>query len=767
MQPTRHIVIRDGPPLFNPALTRRPADWVALACAALSLCVQAVALVQVSQGFGNQVGLFDHVAFAAVALLWLLLGIAVFLQRAGTDSGRFFLLSSAAGSGYLGLGTLSGVSGVDAVLYAVGLLTFAPMMFGFVRSLQNGRRRRRFGWVVYLPPVLLIWPMASDLIGGRKSMGYRISIVCIGAYLLACLAQSLWNLARAETPAEASQTRALVLGLIGGTVPGLLVFVVPLAVFGRLLVVTTWQPLFAVLFILAMAYAALLYEFSMVDLIIGRGLVYGLMTAGVILAYGALGLVLVAHRITVITPLGGLGFVAVTVALGAGFGPVRSFALAAVDRSIYGDRTDRWQGLQALNARLTTIMQPAEVGAILVRDLQLALHLRGAILIRRNSNGDYETANTAWDHDFSRPDRERSPFPVLPGPVVERCLGHPAAPLLLTHSRPLLPSRSSTVPGEYRAFDDLGAALVFPLQTRSGVEAILCLQPKRRHDPFTAADLGWLGPIVGQAGVALDNSLLLSRLEDAVAELKAAYSRLANEQELERSRLARELHDGTAQELAAVITLATVLERQLEGGNRPALETLRQIQRQAAETYSGVRHASHALRPVMLDGYGLVPALRSYIDALSARTGLAIDFVASDIGALPADAEWCLFRVAQECLENVRKHSGSTTAVVSILVRANTVSLSVIDHGRGMGAESGATSAPGIGMSNMRERLAAVGGDLRVTSSEDGVRVDATVPLQGASPTDIRARESESAVSDPTGATPADAPARVHFVSHA
>ena len=763
---TRHVVVRDGPPLFNPPLIRGLADWIAISCAALSLGVQAVALAQVGQGFGNQVGLFDHASFALVALLWLLLGVAVFLQRAGTDAGRFFLLSSAAGSCYLGVGTLSGVSEADTVLYAAGLLTFAPMMLGFVRSLRHVRRHR-FDWTLYLPPLLLIWPLASDLLAGRKSMEYRLSIMSIGVYLVACLGQSLWNLVHADTPDEAAQTRALVLGLIGGTVPGLLLFVVPLAVFGRLLVVTTWQPLFALFFIVAMTYAALLYEFSIVDLIIGRSLVYGCMTAAVVLAYGALGLVLVAYRITVITPLGGLGFVAVTVALGAGFGPVRSFALAVVDRSIYGDRTDRWQGLQALNARLTTIMQPAELGAILVHDLQVVLHLRGAVFIRRNSNGEYEAASTAWDQDISRADHERSSFPVLPQSVVDRALGHPAVPLLLTHSRPLVPSRSSTVPSEYRAFDDLGMALVFPLQTRSGVEAILCLQPKRKHDPFTPTDLAWLGPIVGQASVALDNALLLSRLEDAVAELKAAYSRLANEQELERSRLARELHDGTAQELAAVITLATVLERQLEGGNGPALETLRQIQHQAAETYSGVRNASHALRPVMLDGYGLVPALRSYIDALSARTGLGIDFIASDIGALPADTEWCLFRVAQECLENVRKHSGSTTAVVSILVRAHTVSLSVIDHGRGMGAESGATSAPGIGMSNMRERLAAVGGDLRVTSSENGVRVDATVPLQAAATVDARSPESASVLSDPSGEIPADVFTSARFVSHA
>src|SRR5690242_3179790 len=103
-----------------------------LGAAALSLGVQVAGLVQVSLGYGTQMGRFDHAAFALVALLWLLLGATVFVQRRASRAARYFLFSSAAGSAFLGGGTLSGASVPDALLYCTGLLVFPPLMLQFV-----------------------------------------------------------------------------------------------------------------------------------------------------------------------------------------------------------------------------------------------------------------------------------------------------------------------------------------------------------------------------------------------------------------------------------------------------------------------------------------------------------------------------------------------------------------------------------------------------------------------------------------------------------
>lgn len=727
MPRVRRIVIRDRPPLFSHELVRYPADRMTIAVALFSLGAQAVALEQVEQGFGNQVGMVDHASFSLVALLWLLLGVTVFLQRAGTTAGRCFLLSAATGSCYLGFGTLSGVSAPDALLYAAGLITFAPFMLAFIRSFRRRQVWSRFDLLLYLPPLVLIWPLASDLMQGRQAFGYRIGILSIGMYMLACLAQASWNFARAKTFADIAQMRAVTLGLICGTVPGVLIFIVPLALFGRLLVVTTWQPLIALLYIGAMSYAALLFEFHTVDLIVRRGIVYGLMTCVVVVAYGGLGLVLAADRLSLHTPAGGLGYVVMTVLLGACFVPARRLSLAMIDWSIYGGSTDRWQLLQELSTRLTTVMQPTELGDVLVRDLRAALHLRGAFLLRRNESGSYAVTNVASAARGPQSSDDIAAFPVVSSVALEVGLGNPTEPLMIVRGRPLFPSRRDSVPDEYRAWDDLGASLVFPLRTRSGIEAMLCLQSKQTHDEFTISDLELLVPVAAQASAAFDNSLLLSRLEEAVFELKSAYARLASEQEVERSRLAQELHDGTAQELAAMITLATVLERQLGGADPTALNTLHRIQLQAEAAYQGVRNASHALRPVMLDGYGLVPALAAHLQGMRETTALQIDFNAGELGPISTDIEWALFRVAQEAMENVRKHSASPVAHVSVQEYEKHVLLSVVDQGKGIATEL--EPASGIGMTGMRERLAAVGGELRVVSTNRGVSVEATVPL--------------------------------------
>jgi signal transduction histidine kinase len=219
-------------------------------------------------------------------------------------------------------------------------------------------------------------------------------------------------------------------------------------------------------------------------------------------------------------------------------------------------------------------MQPADLGRILVEELQKALHLRGAFLLLRHQDGTYRLQQVAHGEQS----QGRAPPMLhdlsLDAQVVEEAFLSPPRPLLLAHARPLLPRNRALAPQPYRPFGDLGVALAVPLTTRSGIQAILCLQPKATPDDFEARDLEVLIPVLRQASAAFDNALLFARLDETVDELKSAYVRLAHEQDAERARLARELHDGTAQELAAMITLTSVLARQMDGENAPARQTL-------------------------------------------------------------------------------------------------------------------------------------------------------------------------------------------------
>jgi signal transduction histidine kinase len=129
----------------------------------------------------------------------------------------------------------------------------------------------------------------------------------------------------------------------------------------------------------------------------------------------------------------------------------------------------------------------------------------------------------------------------------------------------------------------------------------------------------------------------------------------------------------------------------------------------------------------MLDDFGLGPTLARYLDQFQESTGIAVDYQMDDVGPLPDDVELALFRVAQECMENVRKHSGSERTILHLHRRNGSVVLSVADEGRGISQ----SAERGIGLAGMRERIESVGGSLHLDSAPgQGLRVEAAVPLE-------------------------------------
>jgi signal transduction histidine kinase len=368
-------------------------------------------------------------------------------------------------------------------------------------------------------------------------------------------------------------------------------------------------------------------------------------------------------------------------------------------------------------------MSPAELGATLVEEVGNALSAAGALLLSRQDDGQFTVSHEHLSDGSSRGVLGRS----VPGSAIRAALGDPPAPLLLVHARPVLPSRRERVPDRLLAFQRLHVSLVIPLQTRSGLEAVLCLRAKRTHEGYNAGDLALLAPVIRQAAAALDTSLLFARLEETVAELRAAYRRIASEQEAERARLAGELHDGIAQELANLITLATVAERQMEAGGEAAGATLAHLRDQAQTAYGEVRRVSHALRPVLLDDYGLASSLRRFAQTFQAASGIEVIVELAEVDGLSAEAELALFRVAQECLENARKHSGTRRAAIHLGREDGRIVLRVADEGRGVSADG----SRGLGLVGMRERVEAVGGALRIESQEGrGASIEAAVPVE-------------------------------------
>ena len=208
--------------------------------------------------------------------------------------------------------------------------------------------------------------------------------------------------------------------------------------------------------------------------------------------------------------------------------------------------------------------------------------------------------------------------------------------------------------------------------------------------------------------------------------------RLVQAQEAERRRVADELHDLIGQNLTALgIDLQALKQRLQAGGDLIAAPRLDAMASLLNTTIDAMRGVMTELRPVALEEFGLVPALRWYASQFSARTGMRVRTNAPRHEArLPRDTELALFRIVQEALTNAAKHSGGSAVEISLVSAEGGVRLSIEDDGRGFPQDAGKRSAGsgGFGLPTMRERAEAVGGALRVEFPERGTRVLVEVP---------------------------------------
>ena len=233
---------------------------------------------------------------------------------------------------------------------------------------------------------------------------------------------------------------------------------------------------------------------------------------------------------------------------------------------------------------------------------------------------------------------------------------------------------------------------------------------------FSADDVRLVEALAARAAVAVDLSLRVVR--DTMRRVVAA-------QETERQRLARELHDETGQALTSMLLgLRTAEETKDDAARRQALASLREL---ASSTLQDVRRLAVELRPKALDDFGLVAALERLVEGFRERTGLDAQFQARLDGRLPYETETALYRIVQEALTNVVKHSRATTVSIVLARKGASVTAVIEDDGVGFTPDA---PAEGLGLVGMRERIALVGGRLTIeAASGAGTTLVAEVPL--------------------------------------
>jgi PAS domain S-box-containing protein len=241
------------------------------------------------------------------------------------------------------------------------------------------------------------------------------------------------------------------------------------------------------------------------------------------------------------------------------------------------------------------------------------------------------------------------------------------------------------------------------------------------------------GEFLGFIGSVID----ITERKRAEQSLEQLTGRLLQLQDEERRRIARELHDTTAQNLLAIVLNLETLVRKASTLPADFVDAVSECQSLCEQTQAEIRTLSYLLHPPMLDEAGLILALEWFIDGFSRRSGIRVDFVAPpEFRRLPSRMETALFRVVQESLTNIYRHSGSRTAEIRLERGEGQVRLRITDCGSGMAATgngrapaAGSAGALGVGISGMRERLRQLGGRLEVRSNGAGTSVTALLPL--------------------------------------
>jgi signal transduction histidine kinase len=259
--------------------------------------------------------------------------------------------------------------------------------------------------------------------------------------------------------------------------------------------------------------------------------------------------------------------------------------------------------------------------------------------------------------------------------------------------------------------------LYVPLVVGGRAIGVVVAHDRIGPDPrFTDDDLRLAETLAIRAATGVDLSQRVSR--DAVR-------RVVEAQELERKRLARELHDETGQALTSILLGLKPLEEATSGETQEAVLALREL---VVSTLQDVRRLAVELRPSALDDLGLVPAIDRLAHSVG-ESGMHVD-VEAQIGdaRLPGEVETTLYRIVQEAVTNVAKHAGARRLSITLTRKGGSVVAIVEDDG--MGFDPHASASDGLGLLGMRERLALVGGTLRIEAAAGaGTTIAAEVPV--------------------------------------
>jgi PAS domain S-box-containing protein len=281
----------------------------------------------------------------------------------------------------------------------------------------------------------------------------------------------------------------------------------------------------------------------------------------------------------------------------------------------------------------------------------------------------------------------------------------------------------------------LGASIIDPSGSDAEIAAFVTdLTPLRLAEEALRKANEALEKKVAERTAALETEIFdRKRAEVSLRELAG---RLLHTQDEERRHLARELHDHAGQTLTALGMNLSALRDTARDLDPKVISLAAESQQLSDDLSKEIRTLSYLLHPPLLDEAGLAYALRWYVDGFSERSKIKVDLdLPEDLGRLPNELELVIFRVVQESLTNIHRHSGSASARINLTRSESTVEFEISDRGKGIPQEKQSemnAARSGVGVRGMQERVRQFGGTLRIISSAMGTKVVVTLPLASA-----------------------------------
>ncbi len=431
----------------------------------------------------------------------------------------------------------------------------------------------------------------------------------------------------------------------------------------------------------AISVAVMRYRLYDIDVVVSRTLVYGSLAVFITAVYVGIAVGIGALIGGGGKPNLGLSILA-TAIVAVGFQPVRERVQRVANRLVYGKRATPYEVLSEFSERVAESYSTDDVLPRMARVLAEGTGAQRAdVWLRRDST--WRDA-AVWPSDAARSEAIVAPGATLP------------------------PVNGASRLVEVRHQGDLLGALAVT---------------KRSGESLTPVEENLLSHLAGQAGLVLKNVGLTNDLQARLVDLRASRQRLVTAQDEERRRLERNLHDGAQQHLVAIKVKLGLAEMLMARDPEKAKGTLEQLKGDADEALETLRDLARGIYPPLLADKGLPAALESQ----ARKATVPVSVVADGIGRYSQDVEAAVYFSVLEALQNVQKYAKARQVTVRLIGSEGTVAFEVIDDGEGFDT---ATARRGAGLTNMEDRLDALGGTLTVESTRgEGTRVSGELPV--------------------------------------